>query len=86
MSQIVSLAALFDDITLTPEERKKPALLRPHGSHRLTSRIDNDKVGICPHCSGKMEISSISIARLGAPMKVYLCAKDRYIAPLKDEA
>ncbi len=80
---IPNLASLYDEITLTPEERKKPALLRP--ITRVTSRIENDKIGVCPHCAGRMEFAKINVARLGGLTSVYWCDKDRYVAPLKDE-
>lgn len=90
MKSSFNLVAYFDQLTVTPEQKRTPALLRPPPAlvrvekTEVTSKLNNDRVGICPHCEGRMELSAINVARLANPMKVYVCPKDRYVAPLPD--
>lgn len=57
---------------------KVAALLRSPLDSRpsvVTSRMENEVVGTCPYCGQKMKTSS------AANETVYLCEKDRYVAP-----
>ncbi len=89
MKGSLNLTAYFDQVTdrpvLTDEQRKQPALLRPAVQAQVLSKLNNDQVGICPHCSGKMVESKINVGRLQGLLPVLLCANDRYVAPMKTE-
>ena len=76
-----SLLSMYDAFVGTPRTPQKPALLhRPVVSTgtntAVTSRLSNDQEGVCPYCSKTMKRTQ------AAGNSVYICEKDRYVAPI----
>ena len=62
-----------DERLKTKKVTDTAALLR--SSTPTTARLENDEVGKCPYCGTRMTVSA------AANETVYLCSKDRYVAP-----
>lgn len=60
------------DSDLREQKPRKAALLQKP----ITARLANEIVGECPYCGQQMSVST------AASERVYLCKKDRYVAPL----
>ncbi len=78
MSIIASTYSRFADGVDKSIDPKKPALLQPK---RVVSRIENDVVGVCPFCKGKMEVLQMLTSE-HTELDVYYCDHDRYVAPM----
>ena len=74
MSGLLGLYTTFlNQKEVKPKKAKDTAaLLR---STPTVARLENDEVGKCPYCGNRMTISA------AANETVYLCSKDRYVAP-----
>lgn len=86
MSHSFNLSRAFEKVVPAPKKAallQKPVAVTSGTKAKTTARIDNDKVGICPHCGDKMIASQLNISRLSSKLDVHVCLKDRYVAPLQ---
>ena len=74
---ITSAFSRFEEGLDASIDPKKAALLQPK---RVTSRIENDVVGVCPFCKKDMEMLKLMTSE-SDELDVYYCADDNYTAP-----